>query len=191
MGIHRLLHSSCSFLNTNAAITRQLIRTARMLEVEWWQVCGEAWVRGQRMMNQVLDAFGLLDFTMLRPVLAWRAFWNLWSVYLFNFPIFFSGRDQPRILNPRIRRSTCIQNPITTHIVLRRFKEVVKITVLDTKRISQNRETHFAKEQKRNWCPDCLCDCTWENTGLNDIFSCTNCFNVTYYWDAWFCTSIV
>jgi len=39
-GIHRLLHSSCCFLNTNTAITRQLIRTARMLEAEWWQVCG-------------------------------------------------------------------------------------------------------------------------------------------------------
>ena len=52
----------------------QLIRTARTLEAEWWQVCGEAWVRGQRKMSQVLGAFGLLDFTMLRPVLAWRAF---------------------------------------------------------------------------------------------------------------------
>ena len=61
-------------LNTNAAITRQLIRTARTLEAEWWQVCGEAWVRGQRKMSQVLGAFGLLDVTMLRYVLAWRAF---------------------------------------------------------------------------------------------------------------------
>ena len=40
MGIHRLLHSSCCFLNTNTAITRQLIQTARTLEAEWWQVCG-------------------------------------------------------------------------------------------------------------------------------------------------------
>ena len=38
------------------------------------QVCGEAWVRGQRKMTEVLGAFGLLDFTMLRPVLEWRAF---------------------------------------------------------------------------------------------------------------------
>jgi len=36
------------FLNTNTAITRQLIRTARTLKAEWWQVCREAWVRGQR-----------------------------------------------------------------------------------------------------------------------------------------------
>jgi len=61
-------------LNTNTAITRQLIRTARTLESEWWQVCGEVWVRGQSEMSQVLVAFGLLDFTMLGPVLAWRAF---------------------------------------------------------------------------------------------------------------------
>jgi hypothetical protein len=33
-----------------------------------------AWVRGQRKMSQVLGAFGLLNFTMLRFVLAWRAF---------------------------------------------------------------------------------------------------------------------
>ena len=89
MGIHRLLYSSCCFLNTNTAITCQLIRTARTLEAEWCQFCGEAWVRGQREMSQVLGAFGLLDFTMLRPVLAWRTFFNLWTVYFFNFPIFF------------------------------------------------------------------------------------------------------
>ena len=65
------------FLNKNTAITRQLIRTARALEAEWRQVCGEAWVRGQREMRQVLGAFGLLDFAMLGPVLAWRAFCNL------------------------------------------------------------------------------------------------------------------
>ena len=56
---------------------RQLIRTARMLEAEWWQVCGEAWVRVQRKMSQVLGAFGLLDFTTLRPFLAWCAVLNL------------------------------------------------------------------------------------------------------------------
>jgi hypothetical protein len=65
------------FLNINTAIMRQLIRTARTVEAEWWQVCGEAWVRGQRKMRQVLGAFVLLDFTMLRPVLSWRTFLNL------------------------------------------------------------------------------------------------------------------
>jgi hypothetical protein len=43
--------------------------------------------------------WGLLDFTLLRPVLAWRAFWNLWTVYLFNFQFFFSGYGKPRLLN--------------------------------------------------------------------------------------------
>jgi hypothetical protein len=33
-----------------------------------------AWVQGQKKMSQVLGAFGLLDFTMLQPVLAWWAF---------------------------------------------------------------------------------------------------------------------
>jgi len=59
----------------NAAIT--VIRRARMLEAELWQVCGEAWVWGKREMSQVLGAFGLLDFTMLRPLLAWCTFFNL------------------------------------------------------------------------------------------------------------------
>jgi len=45
VGIHRLLHSSRCYLNTNTNITLQLIRTARTLEAEWWQVCGKAWVR--------------------------------------------------------------------------------------------------------------------------------------------------
>jgi hypothetical protein len=55
------------FLNTNTAIMQQLIRTARMLEAEWWQVCGER----------------------LCPVLAWHPFWNLRTIYFFNFPNFF------------------------------------------------------------------------------------------------------
>ena len=38
MGIHKLLHSSFCFPNINTAIMRQLIRTARTLEAEWWQV---------------------------------------------------------------------------------------------------------------------------------------------------------
>ena len=50
------------FLNTNTAIARQLIRTARTLEAEWWQVCGKAWVRGQRKMSQILGAFGFAGF---------------------------------------------------------------------------------------------------------------------------------
>ena len=69
-----IITANKGFLNTNTALTWQLILTARTLEAEWWQVCVEAWVRGQRKMSQLLGAFGLLDFTMLRPVLAWREF---------------------------------------------------------------------------------------------------------------------
>jgi hypothetical protein len=57
-------------------------------------------------MSQVLRAFELLDFTMLRPILAWRTFWNQCTVYFFNFP-FFSGRGKPWILNQRIRGHDC------------------------------------------------------------------------------------
>jgi len=110
VGIHRLLHSSCCFLNTNTAITRQLVRKARTLEAEWWQVCGEAWVRGQRKMSQVLAEFGLLDFTLLRPILSWRAFWNLRIVYFFNFPNIFSGRGEPRIIETADMESAYICN---------------------------------------------------------------------------------
>jgi hypothetical protein len=56
----------------NAATT--VIRTARTLEAEWRQVCGEEWVREKRKISQILGAFGLLHFAMLRTVLAWRAF---------------------------------------------------------------------------------------------------------------------
>jgi len=76
------------FLNINTAITRQLIRKARTLEAEWWQVWGEAWVWGQRKLSQVLGAFGLLDFTKIRPVITWRPFLNLWTLYFFNFSNF-------------------------------------------------------------------------------------------------------
>ena len=92
MGIHRLPHSSSCFRNTNTVITRQLIGTARMLEAELWQVDEEAWERRQWKMSQVMGAFGLLDFTMLRPVLIWRAFLNLWNVYFLNFLILFGLR---------------------------------------------------------------------------------------------------
>jgi hypothetical protein len=81
------------FLSLSLSLVRMKIRDSDTL----------AWVREQRNMSQVLGAFELLDITMLRPVLAWRAFWNLGTVYLFNFPIFFSGCGKPRILYQWIR----------------------------------------------------------------------------------------
>jgi hypothetical protein len=65
-------------------------------------------------MSQVLGAFGLLDFTMLRSVLACRAFCNLFIVYFFNFPI-FSGRGKPRILNQWIRGHDCTRKSSPNH----------------------------------------------------------------------------
>jgi len=63
-------------------------------EAEWWQVCSEAWVRGKRKVSQVLGAFELLDFNILRPVLARREFLNLRTVYFFKFPIFWGWRGE-------------------------------------------------------------------------------------------------
>jgi hypothetical protein len=41
-------------------------------KAEWWQVMRGSVDAGAK--EELLGAFGLLDFTMLRPVLAWRAF---------------------------------------------------------------------------------------------------------------------
>jgi hypothetical protein len=79
-----------------------------MLEAEWWQVCGEAWVLGQRKMSQVLGAFGLLDFTMLQPVLTSCAFWNLWTLYFFNFPNFFGLQQTADMGIHCIHLSICV-----------------------------------------------------------------------------------
>jgi hypothetical protein len=38
--------------------------------------------------------YSILFYSMLRPVLAWRAVWNLCTVYFFSFPIFFFGPRQ-------------------------------------------------------------------------------------------------
>jgi hypothetical protein len=48
-----------------------------------------AWVQEGSKMSQVLGIFGLLDFTMLWPILTMCEVWNLWTVSLFNFPGFF------------------------------------------------------------------------------------------------------
>jgi hypothetical protein len=72
-----MVHLQCTF-----SLVRMKVRDSDVL----------LWVRGQRKMSQVLGAFGLLDFTLLRPVQAWRAFWNLWTVYFLNFTGFFSDR---------------------------------------------------------------------------------------------------
>jgi hypothetical protein len=65
--VHCIVHLQCTFVCMK-------VRDSDVL----------AWIRGQSKMSQVLGAFGLLYFTMLRPVLAWRGFWNLSTVYFFN-----------------------------------------------------------------------------------------------------------
>jgi hypothetical protein len=54
-------------------------------------------------MSQVLGAFGLLDFTMLQPVVAWRAFWNLRTICLILGFLFWAsvnrGYLKPWIVN--------------------------------------------------------------------------------------------
>jgi len=75
-------------------------------------------------MSQILGAFGLLDFTMLRPVLAWRAFGKLLSVYFFNSPNFFRaavnrGYGGPPVLN------YCIVWRCSVLSVLLQYAEIV------------------------------------------------------------------
>jgi hypothetical protein len=72
-------------------ITWQLTQIAGTLEAGWWQVLRGSVSTGQRVVSQILDVFGLEDFTMLHPVLAWLAVWNLGTIYFFDFQkkIFF------------------------------------------------------------------------------------------------------
>jgi len=80
------------FLNINTAITRQLIRTARTLEAEWWQVCGgsvgtgtkedesstgHSWAAG---FHHITDRSRLARVFKLEPFMS------------LNFQIFFSDR---------------------------------------------------------------------------------------------------
>jgi hypothetical protein len=74
-------------------------------------------------MSQVLGAFGLLVFAMLRPVLAWSEFWNLWNFYFFN--LFSVIRGKPRILNQWVRGhgcSTCYRIPVPLACISRIYE---------------------------------------------------------------------
>jgi hypothetical protein len=46
--------------------------------------------------NQLLGVFGLLDFTMLRPFLAWRRF-ETYEPFIYLIFNIFSGRGKSRI----------------------------------------------------------------------------------------------
>jgi hypothetical protein len=54
------------------------------------------WVRGQRKMSHVLGAFGLLEFTMLRPHSRLARVFKLMNRLCLDFSIFISGRFKPR-----------------------------------------------------------------------------------------------
>jgi hypothetical protein len=151
MDIHRLLHSSCCSLNTNTVTTPQLIGIARTLEAEWWQVCGEAWVRGQRKMSQVLGAFGLLHFTMLRPVLPRRAFLNLWTVYFFNFPIFFRATANRGYGGPPVY-TTAVFNPTAGLTITNNPSVLINVQIWKyftfAKQISRGGKVHASTYQQ-------------------------------------------
>jgi hypothetical protein len=67
-------------------------------------------------MSQVLGVFGLLDFTMLRPVLAWRTF-EPYEQFISLIFKFFLGRGKPRILTQQIRGHACTWNLIQQQIL--------------------------------------------------------------------------
>jgi hypothetical protein len=56
-------------------------------------------------MSQVLGVIDLLDFTMLRPVLAWH--FETYEPFIYLILNFFSGRGDSRILNQWIRGHIC------------------------------------------------------------------------------------
>jgi hypothetical protein len=74
-------------LNRNTAISWHLMWTARTLKAEWRQV-----LRGHISVLGVWGGGGKGRWVFL----GWLAFWNLWTIYFFNFPVFL-GRDGPRI----------------------------------------------------------------------------------------------
>jgi hypothetical protein len=76
---------------------------------------------GTKQISQVLGPAWLLDFTMLRPVLALWAFLNLQTIYFFNFPI-FGGPGKPKTLNQQIQGHDCVLNCVL--VVL--FRSVYK-----------------------------------------------------------------
>jgi hypothetical protein len=109
VGIHRLLHSFCCFLNTNTVITGQLIGTARTLEAEWRATLRGSVGTGTKEDESSTGRVWTAEFHHVTPRSRLARVCKLMKIYFFNFPIFyFSDLGQPRILNPWTRRSTCI-----------------------------------------------------------------------------------
>jgi hypothetical protein len=66
----------CTLHCTFTVYSLSLIRT----KVRDFDVWARVW--GQRKMSQVLGLFGLLEFAMFQPILAWHAFWDLRTISL-------------------------------------------------------------------------------------------------------------
>jgi hypothetical protein len=66
------------------------MRTTRTIENYGDKLCGEAWVRGQRKMSQVMGAFVLLDFTVLWPL---GARFETYKMFISLIFIFLGGHD--------------------------------------------------------------------------------------------------
>jgi hypothetical protein len=77
------LHCTFSALSLSLARTRMKVRDYDVL----------VWVQGQRKVSQVLGAFGLLDFTMLRPILAWHVL-NLMNPFFWTLIFQFFPRSR-------------------------------------------------------------------------------------------------
>jgi hypothetical protein len=87
-------------MNTNTAISRQLMRTARKLEAEWRSAGKREYVGKGRWVKY----WAHLD----RWISTWRAFWNLWTIYFFNFPK-YGGPRLTAVTESAIWGHTCSQ----------------------------------------------------------------------------------
>jgi hypothetical protein len=83
------------FLKTNTAVMWQLMRIAGMLEAEWVQVLWGSMSVGTKEDELSTGRFGVLDFTMLWPVLLGTRF-ETYELFFFKFQI-FSGCGKPQI----------------------------------------------------------------------------------------------
>jgi hypothetical protein len=93
-------------MNTNTAISRQLMRTARTLQAEWRQVLRGSVSTGAKEDELSTGRLRAAEFRHVGPF----SFDTRFEIYepfiFFNFHI-FSGRDKPRIMNQWIWGHDC------------------------------------------------------------------------------------
>jgi hypothetical protein len=83
------------------------MQTARTLEAEWRQVLRGSVSTGAKEDESGSGRVWAAEFHNVTARSRLAGILNLRTVYLFNFPIFFPGRDGPRILNQWIRGHAC------------------------------------------------------------------------------------